>query len=72
MQITPFTVAVPQAEVDDLVARIANTRWPTDVVGDWSRGVPTSYARMLADYWANEYGWSAQQAFLNTFPQFTA
>jgi pimeloyl-ACP methyl ester carboxylesterase len=71
MQITPFTVAVPQDEVDDLVARIANTRWPTDVVGDWSRGVPASYARKLADYWANEYDWSAQQAVLNTFPQFT-
>jgi pimeloyl-ACP methyl ester carboxylesterase len=71
MQITPFTVDVPQAEVDDLVARIANTRWPSDVVDDWSRGVPASYARRLADRWANEFDWTAQQAFLNTFPQFT-
>jgi epoxide hydrolase len=71
MEITPFTVDVPQAEVDDLAARIANTRWPSDVVADWSRGVPTSYARSLADHWANEYDWRAQQAFLNTFPQFT-
>jgi pimeloyl-ACP methyl ester carboxylesterase len=71
MQIAPFTVDVPQGEVDDLVARIANTRWPSDVVGDWSRGVPASYAQKLADYWANEYDWPAQQAFLNTFTQFT-
>jgi epoxide hydrolase len=71
MQITPFTVDVPPTEVSDLVARIANTRWPSDVVGDWSRGVPTAYARKLADYWANEFDWSAQQAFLNSFPQFS-
>jgi epoxide hydrolase len=71
MQITPFTIGVPQAEVDDLVARIANTRWPSDVVDDWSRGVPVSYARKLADHWANAFDWPAQQALLNTFPQFT-
>jgi pimeloyl-ACP methyl ester carboxylesterase len=71
MQIAPFTVDVPQGEVDDLVARIANTRWPSDVVADWSRGVPASYAQKLAHYWANEYDWPAQQAFLNTFTQFT-
>jgi epoxide hydrolase len=71
MQITPFTVDVPQGEIDELVARIANTRWPSDVVGDWSRGVPTSHAQKLADYWVNEYDWPAQQAFLNTFTQFT-
>ncbi len=71
MQITPFTVNVPQTYVDDLLARIVNTRWPSDVVADWSRGVPTSYARTLADRWANEFDWPAQEAFLNTFPQFT-
>jgi pimeloyl-ACP methyl ester carboxylesterase len=71
MEFIPFTLAIPQAEVDDLNARIANTRWPADVVNDWSRGVPTAYARTLADYWANQFDWSAQQAFLNSFPQFT-
>ena len=71
MQITPFTLAVPQADVDDLKARIANTRWPIEVATDWSRGVPTSYARKLAEYWAKDFDWEAQQAELNSFPQFT-
>jgi epoxide hydrolase len=71
MQLTPFTVAVPQAEVDDLAVRIANTRWPHEIVDDWSRGVPPSHARELASYWGNGFDWSAQQAFLNSFPQFT-
>ena len=72
MDIKPFTVAVPEAEVDDLFARVRNTRWPSDVVTDWSRGVPTDYARKLADHWAGEYDWRAQEAGLNAFPQFTA
>ena len=71
MEITPFTIAVPDAEVRDLFARLANTRWPSDVVTDWSRGVPTSYARRLADRWANDFDWRAQEARLNAFPQFT-
>ena len=71
MQLTPFTVAVPQADVDDLAARIANTRWPNEIVSDWSRGVPPSHARELAAYWAGGFDWPAQQAYLNSFPQFT-
>jgi pimeloyl-ACP methyl ester carboxylesterase len=72
MEIAPFTVAVPDAEVRDLVARLNNTRWPSDVATDWSRGVPTTYARNLVDHWANTYDWTAQEAGLNAFPQFTA
>jgi len=71
MLLEPFTVAVPQAAVDDLATRIANTRWPFEIVGDWSRGVPPSHARELAEQWANGFDWPAQQAHLNSFPQFT-
>jgi pimeloyl-ACP methyl ester carboxylesterase len=69
---TPFTVAVPDAEVEDLRARVRNTRWPSEVTGDWSRGVPIAYAHKLADYWAGEFDWRAQERELNTFPQFMA
>jgi pimeloyl-ACP methyl ester carboxylesterase len=71
VEITPFTVAIPESEVRDLANRLNNTRWPDDIVTDWSRGVPTSYARKLVDYWANDYDWSAQERTLNSFPQFT-
>jgi pimeloyl-ACP methyl ester carboxylesterase len=72
MDIRPFTVDVPQAEVDDLVARLENSRWPDDIVTDWSRGVPTTHARQLADRWARDFDWPRQQAGLNALPQFTA
>ena len=54
MEITPFRIEVPQAEVDDLRARLVNTRWPEeDMPGvGWSYGIPLSYLRPLAEYWA--------------------
>jgi pimeloyl-ACP methyl ester carboxylesterase len=70
--LTPFTIDVPDANVRDLQSRIVNTRWPWDVADDWSRGVPTSYARRLADRWADDFDWSAQQEALNAFPQLIA
>ena len=71
MEISPFTIDVPEADVRDLKTRLANTRWPSDVVSDWSRGTPVSYARGLADRWANDFDWAAQQDRLNEFAQFT-
>ncbi|MFN5245560.1 MAG: epoxide hydrolase N-terminal domain-containing protein, partial [Novosphingobium sp.] len=39
--IRPFTLDVPQAELDDLKARIDLTRWPEkEPVDDWSQGTP--------------------------------
>ena len=72
MEITPFSIDIPEAEVEDLKSRrVRNTRWPDDVASDWSRGTPASYARVLADRWADDFDWRAQEARLNEFPQFT-
>ena len=71
MDITPFTVAVPETELDDLLARLGNTRWPADVATDWSRGVPTAYARELADVLGRRVRLAGAGGALNTLPQFT-
>ena len=40
--ITPFTLAVPQADLEDLNRRIDQTRWPdAETVDDWT-GAPRS------------------------------
>jgi epoxide hydrolase len=73
-EIRPFRIDVPQAELDDLRARLAGTRWPHEVPGDpadWSRGIPQPYLRELAEHWRTGYDWRAQEAELNAFPQFT-
>ncbi|MFJ4101692.1 epoxide hydrolase family protein [Amycolatopsis japonica] len=70
-EIKPFRIAIDQAELDDLKDRLSRTRWPREVTGDWSRGVPVAYLKGLAEYWADGFDWRAQEAELNEFPQFT-
>ncbi|MGV9363312.1 epoxide hydrolase family protein [Amycolatopsis sp. NPDC003731] len=70
-EIRPFTIDVPQAELDDLRDRLARTRWGADLPGvGWSRGVPVSYLKELAGYWRDGYDWRAHERKLNAFPQF--
>ncbi|WP_433145380.1 epoxide hydrolase family protein [Actinomadura nitritigenes] len=71
-KINPFRIDIPQADLDDLHDRLARTRWPDDLPGvGWSYGVPTAYARELAEYWRTGYDWRRQEAALNEHPQFT-
>ncbi|WP_158843154.1 epoxide hydrolase family protein [Saccharothrix deserti] len=71
-EITPFRIEIPQADVDDLRARLAGARWPTDLPGvGWDYGVPVAYLRELADHWLHHYDWRAWEARLNAHPQFT-
>ncbi len=70
-QIRPFTLAIPQSELDDLNRRIDMTRWPEkEPVDDWSQGVPLAALRELVAYWRNHYDWRACEARLNAFGQF--
>ncbi|HEV7742540.1 MAG TPA: epoxide hydrolase, partial [Pseudolysinimonas sp.] len=66
---TPFTIDVPQAELDELRARLRATRWPDAVVDDWSQGTPPADLRRLVEFWADEYDWRAAEARLNVFDQ---
>jgi epoxide hydrolase len=67
-----FRIDVPTEVLDDLHARLAQTRWPeAECVDDWSQGIPLAYTRELAAYWADSYDWRAREAALNRFDQFT-
>jgi microsomal epoxide hydrolase len=68
----PFTIDVPQADLDDLRDRLARTRWP-DALPDvgWRYGVPLTYMKELAEYWRTSYDWRKHEAELNAHPQFT-
>ncbi|MFI6887817.1 epoxide hydrolase family protein [Streptosporangium canum] len=71
-KITPFRIDIPQADLDDLHDRLDRTRWPDELPGTgWSYGVPSSYAKELAEYWRTAYDWRKQEAALNEHPQFT-
>lgn len=70
-EFAPFRIEIPQSDLDYLQARLTDARWPTRQPGDeWSRGVPVTYLRELAEYWRTSYDWRAAEAELNKFPQF--
>jgi pimeloyl-ACP methyl ester carboxylesterase len=61
--IRPFTIETPEAELEDLRARIAATRFPErETVDDDSQGVPLALMQDLARYWATEYDWRSCEA----------
>jgi pimeloyl-ACP methyl ester carboxylesterase len=69
--IRPFTVEIPEAEIEALRARVAATRWPhKELVDDWSQGVQLAMLQELARYWATDYDWRKCEAELNALPQF--
>jgi microsomal epoxide hydrolase len=71
-EVTPFRIDIPQADLDDLGARLARTRWPDEIPGaGWDYGIPLDVARELAEYWRTGYDWRAHERQLNEFPQFT-
>jgi pimeloyl-ACP methyl ester carboxylesterase len=69
-EIRPFEIDVPQAELEDLHRRLAEARWPDDLVEDWSRGVPSAYLQELVRYWRDGYDWRTAEAELNEHSQF--
>jgi pimeloyl-ACP methyl ester carboxylesterase len=70
-ELRPFTVEIPEADLADLRARIAATRWPDkETVPDQSQGVQLATIQALARYWEKEYDWRKVEARLNAVPQF--
>jgi epoxide hydrolase len=67
----PFTLHVPQADLDDLADRLARTRWPDELPGaGWDYGVPLARVRELASYWRDGFDWRAQEQAINAIPQY--
>jgi pimeloyl-ACP methyl ester carboxylesterase len=70
-EVTPFTVHVPEAALNDLKRRLASTRWPErETVSDWSQGVPLQKAQALVAYWRDKYDWRRFEARINAFSQY--
>lgn len=67
--IKAFEIAIPEADIADLKARLAAARWPVEVEPEsWERGIPGGYLRKLAKAWG-ELDWRAVEAGLNRHEQ---
>jgi microsomal epoxide hydrolase len=68
----PFRLHVPDAEIADLRARLAHTRWPDEPPLDpWSTGASLPYLKGLTEYWQSGFNWRTWEEKLNGFRQFT-
>jgi pimeloyl-ACP methyl ester carboxylesterase len=69
--IEPFRLHVPQADLDDLAARLDRTRWPSELPdAGTDYGMPLSRVRELAAAW-RKLDWRAHEDALNAYSQFT-
>jgi epoxide hydrolase len=69
--IRPYRVEIPQADLDDLQARLDRALWPDELPGaDGSYGMTNARVRALAEYWRTEFDWRAFEARMNAYPQF--
>jgi pimeloyl-ACP methyl ester carboxylesterase len=69
--IKPFTIAIPDHEIDSLHRRLDQTRWPDQIGDPWLYGTDIGYLKQLCGYWRSGFDWRIQQANLNQFSQFT-
>jgi hypothetical protein len=65
----PFTLAVPDAELEELRARLRVTRWP-DPATDERQGVALEGLQERCARWAEDHDWRATERRLNTVSQF--
>jgi pimeloyl-ACP methyl ester carboxylesterase len=74
IKIVPFTIKIPQAQLDDVLTRVKNVRWPVAPVSrnQHEFGAGLDMMKDLQKYWVTEYNWREQEAKLNEFPQFKA
>jgi pimeloyl-ACP methyl ester carboxylesterase len=71
-EIRPFRVDVPQADIDDVLDRLARARWTDEIEGAGSAyGVPLDRVRQLAEHWRTRFDWRSVEARLNAHPQYT-
>jgi pimeloyl-ACP methyl ester carboxylesterase len=69
--ITPFTIDIPQSELDYLRDRLSRARRAQEIPGAGDEyGVTVDRVDRLTDYWLKEYDWRETETRLNRHPQF--
>jgi len=67
MTVAPFTIDLPQPDLDDLRERLARTRRPPRVEHGWQRGTSSDALETVLAHWAGPFDWRAQEGRLNRF-----
>jgi pimeloyl-ACP methyl ester carboxylesterase len=68
-----FKIQIAEHDIDDLRARLRQSRWPSPVdASNWDAGSDAVYLRGLMEYWGTEYNWREREALLNDFDHFVS
>ncbi|KAH9939029.1 alpha/beta-hydrolase [Epithele typhae] len=68
----PFTLNVPEADLDFLHQKIKLTRFPDELdQADWEYGAPLADIKRLVSRWQDGFDWRKSEAAINALPQFT-
>ena len=66
-----FNLHVPDVALADLRERLSRTRFPDQAPGEpWACGTDLNWIAGFVDYWRDGFDWRAQEARLNSFPQY--
>ncbi|KAI0351456.1 alpha/beta-hydrolase [Trametes cingulata] len=68
----PFTLAVPDADLELLHKKLDSVRFPDELEGaGWNYGAPLSDIKRLVDHWKNGFDWRKAETEINKLPMFT-
>ncbi|XP_055343442.1 epoxide hydrolase 1-like [Paramacrobiotus metropolitanus] len=71
-EVKNFKLNVPEEVLEDLRSRLRNTRYGPPMEGvNFHFGFPAHYLKKVVSYWLNNYDWRKQEAYINSFPQYT-
>jgi pimeloyl-ACP methyl ester carboxylesterase len=63
-----FRIETPQAVIDDLRRRLADTRWPDEIADtDWKYGTDLTYLQSLCESWES-FDWASVEKRFNQWP----
>lgn len=71
MQVTPFTIAVSDADLADLHQRLDRSRLGAAMADTgWNEGTDSQFLARLLTHWRHSFDWRDREARLNRLPQY--
>ena len=65
----PFTLDIPEADIEDLKTRLRRTRLPDQTPGaPWAYGTDLAYMRSLILWWRDQFDWVYREYEWAVFP----
>ena len=69
--IEPFTVSVPDSELERLATKLSTASFPDELENsEWDYGAPLSHIKRLTTYWKDQFDWRRVESKINELPNY--